>query len=193
MTLEWKPPGTLGLLPRAELRPGHRRRRRTGHGPPAPSSASGTDTPGDGLPLDGVHPDYTLTDLRPDGFEPQVTGMDWLPDGRTASPRGAAPTRPRARVYTPRQRHRRDRSRQGDGEEGRERPQGDPWASRPSTGPCTCRRSTRAHRAARHRRRRRHRQRGAPSRPAVPQLPRVRLGLLYHDRHFYLNLSVAIN
>ena len=43
-----------------------------------------TETPGDGLPLVGVHPDYTLTNLRPDGFQPQVTGMDWLPDGRLA-------------------------------------------------------------------------------------------------------------
>ncbi|MCO6728909.1 hypothetical protein KQH20_30970, partial [Streptomyces sp. CHA16] len=42
------------------------------------------DSPGDGLPLDGVHPDYALTDLRPDGFEPQVSAMDWLPDGRLA-------------------------------------------------------------------------------------------------------------
>ncbi|MGV9239094.1 family 16 glycoside hydrolase, partial [Streptomyces nigra] len=45
---------------------------------------SGADTPGDGLPLTDVRPDLTLTDLRPDGFEPQVTGMDWLPDGRLA-------------------------------------------------------------------------------------------------------------
>lgn len=40
--------------------------------------------PGDGLPLNSVHPGYTLTDLRPSGFEPQVTAMDWLPDGRLA-------------------------------------------------------------------------------------------------------------
>ncbi|GAA3309709.1 hypothetical protein GCM10020295_75080 [Streptomyces cinereospinus] len=44
----------------------------------------GTDTPGDGLPLTGVHPNYTLTDLRPSGFQPQVSAMDWLPDGRLA-------------------------------------------------------------------------------------------------------------
>jgi hypothetical protein len=44
----------------------------------------GDDSPGDGLPLTGVHPDLTLTDLRPNGFQPQVTGMDWLPDGRLA-------------------------------------------------------------------------------------------------------------
>ncbi|CAM5674642.1 hypothetical protein STENM223S_06182 [Streptomyces tendae] len=31
-----------------------------------------------------MRPDLTLTDLRPEGFEPQVTGMDWLPDGRLA-------------------------------------------------------------------------------------------------------------
>ncbi|MGW0435660.1 family 16 glycoside hydrolase [Micromonospora sp. NPDC003197] len=43
-----------------------------------------TDTPGDGLPLTEVHPNYTLTDLRPAGFQPQVSAMDWLPDGRLA-------------------------------------------------------------------------------------------------------------
>lgn len=31
-----------------------------------------------------MRPDLDLTDLRPEGFEPQVTGMDWLPDGRLA-------------------------------------------------------------------------------------------------------------
>ncbi|SDT04486.1 family 16 glycoside hydrolase [Actinoplanes derwentensis] len=41
---------------------------------------SGTDTPGDGLPLTAVNPGYTLTDLRPPGFEPQVTGIAWRPD-----------------------------------------------------------------------------------------------------------------
>ncbi len=29
-----------------------------------------------------MHPSYTLTNLRPNGFQPKVTGMDWLPDGR---------------------------------------------------------------------------------------------------------------
>src|SRR4029450_5543416 len=36
------------------------------------------------LPLTSVYPGFTLTDLRPNGFQPQVTGMDWLPDGRLA-------------------------------------------------------------------------------------------------------------
>lgn len=40
------------------------------------------DSPGDGLPLDSVNPNYTLTNLRPNGFEPQVSAMDWTRDGR---------------------------------------------------------------------------------------------------------------
>ncbi len=38
--------------------------------------------PGDGMPLETVHPAWTLETLRPDGFEPQVGGMAFLPDGR---------------------------------------------------------------------------------------------------------------
>ncbi|WP_380166671.1 CBM35 domain-containing protein [Jannaschia sp. R86511] len=38
------------------------------------------DTAGDGLKLDSVHPGYDLVDLRPDGFEPMVSGLD-LTDG----------------------------------------------------------------------------------------------------------------
>ncbi|RME92724.1 MAG: glycosyl hydrolase, partial [Bacteroidetes bacterium] len=38
--------------------------------------------PGDGEALNGVHPSYTLTQARPDGFAPKVAGMDFLPDGR---------------------------------------------------------------------------------------------------------------
>jgi hypothetical protein len=30
----------------------------------------------------GVHPGFTLTNLRPSGFNPQVSGLDFLPDGR---------------------------------------------------------------------------------------------------------------
>lgn len=37
---------------------------------------------GDGTALSGVHPSYTLTQARPDGFSPKVGGMDFLPDGR---------------------------------------------------------------------------------------------------------------
>ncbi|MFD4260809.1 family 16 glycoside hydrolase [Streptomyces sp. NPDC058534] len=84
ITLEWKPPGSadFSLVPNSVLSTEADVVRVTAPG--RKQCEGGTDTPGDGLPLDGVHPDYTLTDLRPDGFEPKVTGMDWLPDGRMA-------------------------------------------------------------------------------------------------------------
>ncbi len=37
---------------------------------------------GDGSAVEGVHPSYTLTQARPEGFAPKVGGMDFLPDGR---------------------------------------------------------------------------------------------------------------
>ncbi|WP_084468398.1 family 16 glycoside hydrolase [Promicromonospora sukumoe] len=42
------------------------------------------DSAGDGMRLDSVYPGYTLTDLRPDGFEPMVAGLDWTDDDRLA-------------------------------------------------------------------------------------------------------------
>jgi cytochrome c len=41
-----------------------------------------TIIPGDGASLTEVHPAYTLTQARPNGFSPKVGGMDFLPDGR---------------------------------------------------------------------------------------------------------------
>jgi cytochrome c len=38
--------------------------------------------PGDGVPLEEVHPSYDLSQARPDEFLPKVAGMDFLPDGR---------------------------------------------------------------------------------------------------------------
>ncbi|WP_193610330.1 family 16 glycoside hydrolase [Nocardioides lijunqiniae] len=35
------------------------------------------DSAGDGLQLDGVNPAYDLVDLRAEGFEPQVSGLEW--------------------------------------------------------------------------------------------------------------------
>lgn len=37
---------------------------------------------GDAASLTEVHPSYTLSQARPDGFSPKVGGMDFLPDGR---------------------------------------------------------------------------------------------------------------
>lgn len=40
--------------------------------------------PGDGRPLDGVHPSMTLETIRPPGFTPAVGGMAFLPNGSLA-------------------------------------------------------------------------------------------------------------
>ncbi|MFH9954088.1 lectin [Streptomyces roseolus] len=84
VTLAWKPPGASGfaVVPNTALSTDAGVVRVTAPG--RKECTGGTDSPGDGLPLTGVHPDYTLTDLRPDGFRPQVSAMDWLPDGRLA-------------------------------------------------------------------------------------------------------------
>ncbi|MBK1787639.1 family 16 glycoside hydrolase [Prauserella cavernicola] len=84
LTLEWQPPGTDGftVVPTTALSTDADVTRVTSPG--RKSCEDVAESPGDGLPLVDVHPDFTLTNLRPDGFEPQVTGMDWLPDGRMA-------------------------------------------------------------------------------------------------------------
>ncbi|MCI4043684.1 family 16 glycoside hydrolase [Streptomyces sp. TRM75563] len=84
VTLEWKPPGAgdFAVVPNSVLSTDADVVRVTAPGRKECEGA--LDSPGDGLPLTEVHPDYALTDLRPAGFEPQVTAMDWLPDGRLA-------------------------------------------------------------------------------------------------------------
>jgi hypothetical protein len=42
----------------------------------------GMNRPGDRTPLIDVHPAYDLTTIRPEGFEPKVGAMCFLPDGR---------------------------------------------------------------------------------------------------------------
>ncbi|MCO1594739.1 ricin-type beta-trefoil lectin domain protein [Micromonospora sp. RHAY321] len=82
ITLEWKTPGSSSfvVVPNSALSTDAGVVRVTA---PGRKECEGvTDSPGDGLPLTGVHPGYTLTNLRPTGFQPKVTGMDWLPDGR---------------------------------------------------------------------------------------------------------------
>ncbi|MZD03503.1 DUF1080 domain-containing protein [Streptomyces sp. SID5785] len=84
LTLAWRPPGAdaFTTVPDTALTTDDGVVRVTAPG--RKECEAGADSPGDGLPLTDVRPDLTLTDLRPDGFEPQVTGMDWLPDGRLA-------------------------------------------------------------------------------------------------------------
>ncbi|TDC80098.1 family 16 glycoside hydrolase [Streptomyces hainanensis] len=84
LTLSWRPPGAsdFSVVPNSVLSTDAGVVRVTA---PGRKECEGSfDSPGDGLPLTEVHPDYELTDLRPEGFEPQVTAMEWLPDGRLA-------------------------------------------------------------------------------------------------------------
>ncbi|QVJ01839.1 hypothetical protein KGD82_02165 [Nocardiopsis eucommiae] len=82
LRLEWRPPGEDGftLVPEDVLTTDADVTRVTAPGVKVCSDAD--MSPGDGAPLAGVHPNYTVTDLRPEGFEPTVTGMDWFEDGR---------------------------------------------------------------------------------------------------------------
>ncbi|MGP2438823.1 family 16 glycoside hydrolase [Streptomyces sp. JW3] len=84
LRLSWRPPGAADftVVPNEALSTDAGVVRVTAPG--RKECEAGRDTPGDGLPLTSVRPDLTLTDLRPEGFEPQVSGMDWLPDGRLA-------------------------------------------------------------------------------------------------------------
>ncbi|KAB8165819.1 hypothetical protein FH609_015590 [Streptomyces sp. 3MP-14] len=84
LTLQWQPPGAEGFttVPNDVLSTDADVVRVTAPG--QKECEGGLDSPGDGLPLDSVFPGYDLTDLRPEGFEPQVSAMDWLPDDRLA-------------------------------------------------------------------------------------------------------------
>ncbi|MDP9815230.1 family 16 glycoside hydrolase [Spirilliplanes yamanashiensis] len=84
LTLEWRPPGAsaFSVVPASVLSTDAGVVRVTAPGRKDCEGAG--DNPGDGLPLNSVHPGYTLTNLRPAGFQPQVSAMDWFPDGRLA-------------------------------------------------------------------------------------------------------------
>ncbi|MCE6988060.1 PA14 domain-containing protein [Dyadobacter sp. CY323] len=47
-----------------------------------PVEVKKTDVAGDQSPLVAVHPSFTLSQARPDNFQPRVGGMDFLADGR---------------------------------------------------------------------------------------------------------------
>ncbi|OLF06812.1 hypothetical protein BLA60_30135 [Actinophytocola xinjiangensis] len=84
LRLEWRPPGAgaFEVVPNTVLSTDAGVVRVTA---PGRKECEGfTDTPGDGLPLTEVNPNYTLTNLRPEGFQPQVSAMDWTEDGRLA-------------------------------------------------------------------------------------------------------------
>ncbi|MGI5187824.1 family 16 glycoside hydrolase [Promicromonospora sp. CA-289599] len=84
LRLEWRPPGTADfvVVPESVLSTEAGVVRVTA---PGTKYCEGQDdSAGDGMRLDAVHPGYTLTDLRPEGFEPMVAGLDWTDDDRLA-------------------------------------------------------------------------------------------------------------
>ncbi|MEE6273327.1 family 16 glycoside hydrolase, partial [Georgenia sp. MJ206] len=80
LRLEWQPPGASGfeVVPTSVLSTEAEVVRVTAPGTKYCEGA--TDTAGDGLRLDSVNPNYDLTDLRPDGFEPMVSAMAFTED-----------------------------------------------------------------------------------------------------------------
>ncbi|WP_262698601.1 MULTISPECIES: family 16 glycoside hydrolase [Streptomyces] len=99
VTLQWKPPGAddFSLVPNSVLSTDAGVVRVTA---PGRKECEGSyDTPGDGSPLTSVNPGYTLTDLRPEGFEPQVSAMDWLPGGKLAVTTWGGSTKTEGEVY----------------------------------------------------------------------------------------------
>lgn len=84
LRLEWRPPGTTDfvVVPSSVLSTEAGVVRVTA---PGTKYCEGQDdSAGDGMRLDSVHPGYSLTDLRPEGFEPMVAGLDWTDDDRLA-------------------------------------------------------------------------------------------------------------
>lgn len=84
LRLEWRPPGAadFAVVPTSVLSTEADVVRVTA---PGTKYCEGQDDEaGDGMRLDSVHPGYTLTDLRPEGFEPMVTALDWTADDRLA-------------------------------------------------------------------------------------------------------------
>ncbi|MEM7806589.1 MAG: family 16 glycoside hydrolase [Planctomycetota bacterium] len=88
LRLSWRPPGSdrLEIIPAKHLRTETDQVRVTSPGKKEFDLPTGdlanTRRPGDRRPLMDVHPATRLVDLRPDGFEPAVGGIDFLPDGR---------------------------------------------------------------------------------------------------------------
>ncbi len=84
LKLEWRPPGASAfeVVPESALRSHAGEMLITSPGVKKVLLPLEKGSPGDGLPLEDVHPSYDLATVRPEGFEPRVGGMDWLPDGR---------------------------------------------------------------------------------------------------------------
>ncbi len=81
LRLEWLTPGAEGwaTIPTESLRAERDLTRVTS---PGVKRIEGGRRPGDRAPLQGVHPGWELSTIRPPGYEPKVGAMAFLPDGR---------------------------------------------------------------------------------------------------------------
>lgn len=86
LSLEWRPPGADAFVPvpQANLRTEAGQTFATSPGPKRWFYGRDPNRPGDGRPLESVHPAFTLEEFRGPDFQPPVGGMAFLPDGRLA-------------------------------------------------------------------------------------------------------------
>ncbi|MDB6076476.1 MAG: rane protein, partial [Akkermansiaceae bacterium] len=90
LLLEWKPPGATDFttVPSGVLQTEEGLTQVTSPGLKGYHYQDGeggtAGGPGDGRPLEGVHPSFDLVNFRPANFRPAVGGLDFLPDGRLA-------------------------------------------------------------------------------------------------------------
>ncbi|NHC14961.1 family 16 glycoside hydrolase [Motilibacter deserti] len=84
LTLSWRKPGstTFEVVPNSVLSVEAGGARVVAPGTKECEGLS--DGAGDGLPLTKVHPSFTLSNLRPAGFQPDVSGISWYPNGDAA-------------------------------------------------------------------------------------------------------------
>jgi cytochrome c len=82
LSLKWKSfdDKEFTIIPKESFM--HHRDARPATDASAPPMVQVTKVPGDGFPVSGVHPSFTLTQARPQDFLPKVGGMDFLSDGR---------------------------------------------------------------------------------------------------------------
>ena len=82
--LKWKKPGDaqFSVVPNSVLSCHKGEVRVTSPGPKKLIMPLERGRPGDGRPLESVHPSYDLAMARPSWFKPRVGGIDWLSDGR---------------------------------------------------------------------------------------------------------------
>ncbi|USN99526.1 MAG: ThuA domain-containing protein [Phycisphaeraceae bacterium] len=83
LSLEWKTPGAnvYKAIPPAAFRIEKGLTRVVNPGKKVVLDGRENLRPGDGMPVDGVHPMWTVETVRPEGLETRVGGMDFLPDG----------------------------------------------------------------------------------------------------------------